>query len=117
MIKAKHGILSYGSLTSFEPADIDLTLPDEEVFKLAVIEAANATGNAWRAREMSKNGRVARNELGRVYISGEGWSIDFKSPDYIAEFKKCNESRDWVKLAAITQFDTYSEFNVTGSKK
>jgi hypothetical protein len=118
MIKPKRGTLNFGgSLTNFEPQDIDLSLPDEEVFKLAVIDAANATGYPFRVREMSKNGSVSRSDLGRVYIAGEGWNIEFKSPEYIAEFQRCNDNRDWVKMATITQFDSFTEFNKTGSTK
>lgn len=118
MIKAKRGTLNFaGSLTNFEPEDIDLSLPDEEVFKLAVIDAANATGYPFRVREMSKDGSVSRSDLGRVYIAGDGWSIEFKSPEYIAEFQACNDNRDWAKLMTLTQFDTFSRFNTTGSKK
>lgn len=116
-MKLKRGILSLGALVDFEPDDLDLTLPDDELFKLAVISAANASCQMWRLHEMSQNGRVARNELGRVYISGEGWSIDYRTPDYVNEFQKCNAERDWVKLAAITQFDSFSEFNTHGKTK
>ena len=119
MIQNKVGILFYGkNVIHFTPKDHDLSLPDDELFEVALHDAAmncNTYGGRPVFKEaMSQNGRVCRNHMGRVYICGQGWSVDFKTDEYIAEFKRLSEVHDWAKFAALAQFDSSSHYNTLG---
>jgi len=116
MIQKKIGKITFGAgIMSFVPADIDTSLSDEVVYMAALGDAINNAGG--HRSFMRENGFVRRNTLGHIQIQGEGWIIDFKSEEFITEFNRLKDSKDWVAFAALSQFDTVTSFDNKGNKK
>lgn len=118
----RHGTIFFGtSIWRFDPKEVDLSMPDDLVFEMALKDAVEKAASSPHkepsfARYMSKNGFVGRNTDGLVRVKGEGWLIEYKTDEYIAKFERLKNSKEWMKFAELTQFDTVTEFNKTGKK-
>lgn len=110
-IKKKAGLIYYGSnLTRFEPRDLNVMLPDDVLFRLALADASDNAGG--HIHSMGRNGKVCRYQNnGNVCIEGEGWRIEYKTDAYIAEFKRLKDAQDWPAFAELTKGAAITEFN------
>lgn len=97
-----------------DPVTVDLSLSDADLFESLLNQMSSqwsSTGQQKHHRSMMiRDGMVIRNDSGRVWVGGNGWSVSIETEEYIQACGEAIRNKDWEKLASLT--DRSSEWHV-----